>query len=230
MIYITGDTHGDMNRFYGTFLPNEKSLTDKDFVIVCGDFGFVWELEGTREYIREKMILDELEKKPYTILFCDGNHENFARLNSLPIKKWNGGKVHRIRKNILHLMRGQVYMIDGKKFFAMGGAYSIDRHMRRENISYWKEEMPCAAEYNEALKNLEANGFEVDYIISHTAPPDIIIAMGKSGDVHEWELTSFLGRVAYEVSFKKWFFGHWHTEKDIFGKFRALWFDVCEIR
>jgi hypothetical protein len=230
MIYVTGDTHGEITRFGAAFLPNEKSLTEKDFVIVCGDFGFVWALEGTREYLAEKRVLDVLEKKPYTILFCDGNHENFARLNSFPTKKWNGGKVHRIRKNILHLMRGQVYEIDGKKFFTMGGAYSRDRAMRRENVSFWKAELPCTSEYNEALKNLEANDFDVDYIITHTAPSDIIISMGKSGDVHDWELTSFLGRIAYEASFKKWFFGHWHTDKEVLERFRALWFDVYEIK
>ena len=127
-------------------------------------------------------------------------------------------------------MRGQVYEIDGKKFFTMGGAYSRDRAMRRENVSFWKAELPCTSEYNEALKNLEANDFDVDYIITHTAPSDIIISMGKSGDVHDWELTSFLGRIAYEASFKKWFFGHWHTDKEVLERFRALWFDVYEIK
>ena len=37
MIYITGDTHGDINRFFdGGALTK---LTESDTLIVCGDFG-----------------------------------------------------------------------------------------------------------------------------------------------------------------------------------------------
>ena len=43
MIYITGDTHADFSRFtkrQRCRLPFE--LTEKDIVIVCGDFGLLW--------------------------------------------------------------------------------------------------------------------------------------------------------------------------------------------
>ena len=35
MIYITGDTHGDLSHFKD---PKLKRLGEKDIVIVCGDF------------------------------------------------------------------------------------------------------------------------------------------------------------------------------------------------
>ena len=39
MIYITGDTHGDIDRFkqFKKLFPKYKN-----HVFVCGDFGFVW--------------------------------------------------------------------------------------------------------------------------------------------------------------------------------------------
>lgn len=43
-----------------------------------------------------------------TILFADGNHEQFDALNSYSVDEWNGGKVHIIEPGIIHLMRGQV--------------------------------------------------------------------------------------------------------------------------
>jgi hypothetical protein len=43
------------------------------------------------------------------------------------------------------------------------------------------------------------------------------------------ELTGFLEWVMYEVKFKKWFFGHWHTDKLITEKFHAVFLDVIEI-
>lgn len=44
MIYITGDTHGDVTRFSMDNFPEQKTFTDQNenYVIICGDFGLVW--------------------------------------------------------------------------------------------------------------------------------------------------------------------------------------------
>ena len=165
----------------------------------------------------------------YTICFCDGNHENFPAIYSYPTEIWNGGRVHRIRKNIIHLMRGQVFDIEGKKFFTMGGAYSIDKYMRLENVSWWKEELPTNSEYREATSSLKECENHVDYIITHTAPTEIIRRMGYSPDAHDAELCGFLEWVMHEVKFEKWFFGHWHIDNAIYDKFRAIHFDVEKV-
>ena len=167
----------------------------------------------------------------YTSTLNDGGYCNnifVARSKNPdgPVEKWNGGKIHRIRKNVIHLMRGQVYEIDGKKLFSMGGAYSRDKYMRYENLSWWKEELPNDAEYKEAISNLKEAGNKVDYIVSHTAPREIIRRMGKYPDAHDMELTGFLEWIMHEVEFEHWYFGHWHTDRDITEKFSALLFTV----
>ena len=40
MIYVTGDTHGDLSRFE---TGGARRLKKNDTVIVCGDFGFLWD-------------------------------------------------------------------------------------------------------------------------------------------------------------------------------------------
>jgi hypothetical protein len=40
MVYLTGDTHGDIQRFKQGKL---RWLGKKDTVVVLGDFGFVWD-------------------------------------------------------------------------------------------------------------------------------------------------------------------------------------------
>ena len=221
MIHITGDTHGEQARFAPGVMHGESRWTEKDYLIICGDFGYLF--QNNKE---EKAFLDDLEKKPYTICFCDGNHENFPAIFSYPEESWNGGRVHRIRKNIIHLMRGQVYTIAGKKVFTMGGAYSIDRYMRKLNVSWWEEELPTSREYHEAADNLEKNDYQVDLIISHTAPREILRRMGKYPDTHDLELTGFLEWIMYEVEFSHWYFGHWHDDWDIGEKFTTVWFEV----
>ena len=37
MIYCTGDTHGNWNRFSTDIVPEQKEMTRDDFVIICGD-------------------------------------------------------------------------------------------------------------------------------------------------------------------------------------------------
>ena len=120
-IFITGDTHAGFRRFRKKTFPQQAGLTKDDYVIICGDFGGVW--DGTP---RERNWLDWLEAKPFTTLFVSGNHENYDLLSALPVETWNGGKVQRVRPSVVHLMRGQVYEIGGRRFFTMGGASSHD--------------------------------------------------------------------------------------------------------
>lgn len=222
-IYVTGDTHGERGRIVWLD-SNEEKLTKDDFVIVCGDFGYLYYNNS-----EENVFLNEIEERPYTLCFVDGNHENFPAIFSYPEEEWNGGKIHRVRKNVIHLMRGQVFTIEGKKIFTMGGAYSIDREMRRLGISYWEEELPSDAEYKEASKNLEKVNNEVDVVLTHTAPKEIIYRMMKNPAREEIELSGFLEWVRYDIKFKQWFFGHWHTDKQVTDKIRALYFDLVKL-
>lgn len=219
MIYITGDTHGEQNRILQ--IQNEYHLTNGDTLIICGDFGFLFHDDK-----QENAFLDDLENLPFTICFCDGNHENFPAIYSYPVEEWNGGKVHKIRKNIFHLMRGQIFEIENKSFFVMGGAYSIDKYMRLENVSWWKEELPSNEEYKEASDNLKKHNFKVNYVITHTAPTEIVRNLCSYPDYHDAELCGFLEWVMHETTFDKWFFGHWHIDKTIYEKFHALYYDV----
>lgn len=223
MIYITGDTHGEENRLL--YIEQETNIKAGDTLIVCGDFGYIFLNDAA-----ERNFLDNIERtRPYMLAFVDGNHENFPAIYEFPVENWNGGKVHRIRKNIVHLMRGQVFTIEEKVFFTMGGAYSIDQYMRKEGYSWWREELPCDAEYKEAAANLKEHNNKIEYVISHTAPQSIIHWMGYVPDSHDQELTGFLDWIYHDISFKQWYFGHWHDDKIINDKARLLWFDVVKL-
>lgn len=227
MIYISGDPHGELDRFIELSKQGEEKWTEKDYLIFCGDFGYVKP--------ENKEFLDMLEReKKYTICFCDGNHENFPEINSYPTVMWHGGEVHKIRENIIHLKRGQIYEIDGKSFFVFGGGYSRDRWRRKKGESYWDEELPVGAELDIGAESLKNVNFRVDYIITHTAPKEVIYQMGCIPDPHEKQLNGYLDWVLYDIEFKKWFFGHWHRQQEIIalnGKpLRAMYYDIAEIK
>lgn len=238
MIYITGDTHGDIDRFFEEGMIYDK-LDENDTLIICGDFGFIWANESnTVGFNQDNDDLDRLSYKPYTILFVDGNHENHDRLSKYPEVERYGNTVHKIRNNIYHLERGRIYTIEGKTFFTFGGAYSIDKYMRREGVSWWTGELPNKEEYERGIQAIKDDDYKVDYIITHTCPNEIIkMCLHRIPDPHDGELTGFFDYLMYEVDFKQWFFGHWHTDESFdFNlhkkqkKFNALYYDIVSVK
>ena len=224
---IAGDTHGtlDIGKVVHFFEGRDDEFTKEDYLIICGDAcicGFLPSDEAeTRSIIR---------RLPVTTLFVDGNHENFEQLNSYAVDIWNGGKVHFIESNIIHLMRGQVFCIDGIRFFTFGGAFSIDKMYRQEGFSWFPEEIPSKEEYEEGWSNLEEAGFRVDYILTHTGPREVVAAMGY-GELSddEVELRQFLQRVADNTDFNAWYFGHFHEDAVVEEQFFCLFDEIVTV-
>ena len=223
MIYVTGDTHGMPARLAAENLPFAKEWGEDDYLIVCGDFGYLY--AGTT---REELVLRDLSFRPYNILFLDGNHENFDMLAQYPVTQWRGGKVQRIRRNVIHLMRRQVYNIGGQKLFTMGGGYSIDRFRRHEGSSWWPQEMPSAEEYQEARRNLVDAGMQVDYVLSHAAPQQAM-NLYFSDNTGERPLNEVLEWVRENVRFNKWYFAHLHMDDELVNGLYAIFMSVREL-
>ena len=243
MIYITGDTHSDFTRFSTDKFPIQKEMTKNDYIIICGDFGGVWNYLVESTY--EKYWLDWLNEKKFTTLFVDGNYENFTRLYNYPIEEWHGGKVHKIRDSVLHLMRGEIFDIDNKKFFTFGGAKSHDiqegilnldeeekiyayrkrgAYFRIRDYSWWDLELPTQEEMKNGINNLENVNYKVDYIITHCCPTSVQ-AILSDGTYKKDYLTDYL----QEISEKCEFFGHYHDNRQINSKYILLYEDIVPL-
>ena len=247
-IFITGDTHGDFSRLLPAAFYEQRDLTKEDYLIICGDFGSVWDGSDT-----EQRWLDWLEARPFTTLFASGNHENYDLLRNYPISQWHGGLVQAIRPSVLHLMRGQLYNICGKRIFTMGGASSHDIRdgilepddplflerfqtlnaqgapFRVNHRSWWKEELPSEAEYREARTNLEKAGWAVDYIIPHCAPTIIQNALLREFSTPD-ALTDSLEEVCRQCRFKYHFFGHCHSNLVLQQKYVLLYEQILRLK
>lgn len=246
MIYITGDCHGNYHRFTTDMFPEQKNMTKTDYIIICGDFGF-WDNSSEQNYWRKW-----LEQKNFTILWVDGNHENFDLLSTIDINIWKGGKVQFINSSIIHLMRGQVFDIDGFKIFTFGGASSHDisggildkkdKNFRRikkqldrkkesyrvNHVSWWKEEMPSGEEFEEGRINLERNNWDVDYIITHCCATETQQLIGKEKYESD-SLTAYLQEIKQKCQYHKWFFGHYHENRVINDKEILLYEQIATI-
>jgi len=212
-IYITGDIHGEPRERFAEPFAN---LTADDIVIVCGDFGLPWWSAKYGKSWGDNKRLNWLAKQPYTTVFVDGNHENFHLLNNLPIKIWNGGHVHEVRPNVLHLMRGEIFDVCGLKILAFGGAHSTDRKYRVLDLSWWKEEIHNQEETENLKKNLQAVDNKVDIVITHAAPVRFLHPKTKDIGI-DWsffcdEVAELLTAIEPQLQYKMWYFGHYHLD------------------
>ena len=200
----------------------------------------------------ETMVLDWLDSRPFTTLFVCGNHENFDRLYQYPVEDWHGGKVHKIRDSVLHLMRGQVFEIEEKKIFSFGGASSHDIQggvlepddpefekkyatlsrgylpFRINHWSWWKQELPSEEEMEEGRQNLEKHDNKVDFIVTHSCASSTQALLGH-GLYSKDYLNEYLEEIRQKCKFKKWFFGHYHDNRNVNAEEILLWEQIIRI-
>ena len=206
MIYITGDMHGDIERFKQKKL---KKLRRGDTLIVCGDFGFLWDSSK-----KEQKTLRWIGKRRYHTLFMEGTHDNMELLSQYPQKEWNGGLVREISGRLRYLCRGQIFRIEDSDIFAFGGGESTDADFRDLGQVGQEQGLPTLAEIEEARQRLAAHGNHVDYIVTHQASRKIgtFLLMDK----HDPNvLDTFLDEVRADCQYKRWFFGRYHINKTI---------------
>ena len=238
MIYVTGDIHGEYWRCNDSYFPEQDEMTKNDYLIICGDFGGIWD---PAEGISEKELFDWLENRPFTTLFIDGNHENFDRLYAYPVEEWHGGKVHKISPSIIHLMRGQIFTLDNMKVFTFGGAASHDisggildpsdpdfktkelelrrsgKSWRINHFSWWVQELPTDEEMQEGRNNLATCDNKVDVIITHCCPSSLQKLLCNA-EYSTNTLTDYLEQIHQDVEYKKWYFGHYHRNRNMSDK------------
>lgn len=243
MIYVTGDIHGhhSISKLGSRHWPEGRSLTYGDYVIICGDFGLWWDDEERGKgdiYWR-----NWLEMKHWTTLWIDGNHENHDMVDRLPVCEWNGGLVQVDGRwpHVMHLMRGEVYDIpDGTggttRVFAFGGARSHDTEYRTEGIDWWPRELPNLAEFENGERNLDRVGWEVDFVLTHDAPTKakraLLSTFPMSWATDRWEddrLNGYLDSYERRLSYRKWYFGHYHEDKVVDGRHDVLYDQIVEI-
>lgn len=228
MIYITGDKHRNFKELMYFCYSNETTIDD--VIIVLGDAGINYYLNDN-DYLFKK----SLQSLNVTLFLVHGNHEQRPSLiNSYEESKFFDGSVYIEKKfpNLVFAKCGEVYNINGLKTLVIGGAYSIDKFYRLNNGLIWFEsEQPDASIKNHCLDNLNKNNFEVDVVLSHTAPlkfePTEMFLPGVDQSLVDKSTEEFLGYIENKLIYKKWYLGHYHCDKS-YGKVEILFNNIIE--
>lgn len=216
MIYVTGDMHGELEVFSERKLGQIKK---NDTLIVTGDFGFLW--NDSKE---EQKNLKKLGKKKYNILFVEGAHENLELIKQHEEVDFCGGKAYRIADNIYCLKRGDIYTVESRRIFALGGGLPPFEDQGEEN----PPSMPDDDELNRAVENLQAHHREVDIIITHEAPASVKKLIDRRAAIND--LNIFLDTVLHNTRYGRWFFGSLHQDRAISENLICVFEDVYGIK
>lgn len=227
MIYLTGDIHGNPEPIFE--FCKRLEVRREDTVIILGDVGANY--FGNE---RDTAMKDILESLKVNILCIHGNHE--MRPSTIPaysLREWNGGMVwtERTHPHLRFAKDGEVYTIEGKRFLAIGGAYSVDKQIRIANhYGWWADEQP--SEEIKLYVESQAGQGNVDYVLSHTClfryvPHEAFIS-GLDQSTIDDSTERWLDTIEQRVNYKAWYCGHWHIDKHIdrmhflFHKFECI--------
>lgn len=216
MIYITGDTHGNFGRIRN--FCKEFNTKKEDILIILGDAGINY---SGPEY--DKINKNFLKKLPITIFAIHGNHEQRPyTIDSYKEHIWNGGIVYIEEEypNILFAKDGEIYDFDGLKIIVIGGAYSIDKDYRLMfGYKWWKDEQPSDEIKKYVEEQLNNSQWNVDVVLSHTTPlkyePIEVFLPNINQNKVDKSTEIWLNKIEDKLSYKKWYCGHYHTEKKI---------------
>ena len=228
MFYITGDTHGSFERIERFCLASKT--TKNDTIIILGDAGLNYYLN--KRDIKNKEYVESL---PIKVFCIHGNHEerpqNVAGYKEID---YLGGKafVQDEYPSIVFAKDGEVYNIDGNSVLVIGGAYSVDKEWRLLNGYSWfdSEQIPDN-EKAKIEKKIDSIGWNVDYVLSHTCPyntrPIHMFLRSIDQSKVDSSMEVWLQKVADRLSFKNWYFGHFHSDWDN-GKYSMLYTDIVK--
>lgn len=200
-VLIVGDIHNVFGRL-NELLHKKKP----DLIISVGDFGYWPRWDGSDK-------IERINTQGAKLLFCDGNHEDHWSLRDR--------EQDALAPNIIYMPRGSTYELDdGRTIMFMGGAHSIDKHLRREGWDWFREEIITQKDLHDLPDK------KIDIFITHTCPEELIADMIKFYPEKRGEPSNIALSQLWKIYKPElWIFGHWHhyNEGNLFGtKWYAL--------
>lgn len=230
MIYITGDKHGNYSDIFN--FCNKYKTSINDIMIILGDAGINYYLDN-RDYV----LKEKLKELPITLFCIHGNHEERPyNISTYKTKLFKNGIVYYEEKypNILFAKDAQIYDFNNNKTLVIGGAYSIDKNYRLiMGYNWYESEQPNNEIKSEVKKVLKDNNYKIDIILSHTCPykyiPYEVFMSGIDQSIVDNTTEEFLDEIESTVNYKRWYCGHFHTDK-IIDKIRFMMYDIDKFK
>ena len=144
-IYLIGDVHGN----YSIFSELSRTMQPNSIYIQVGDFGM-----GFNNSLSQYAMLNVFKEK-----LLETNSECFVIRGNHDKPSFFDGK----KEEQISYLKDYTYIKINKEIWLfVGGSISIDRHMRREGVNWWKDE--------ETIYNPDLITSKCDVLITHGSP------------------------------------------------------------
>jgi predicted phosphodiesterase len=181
-VLLVGDTHGIEADARAAIEAAE--LREVDYIVQLGDFAYGF----------DPKFMELWEFAPCPVYFLRGNHDDVGVLKHLagslvgpdPVEVW---------ENVHYLPDGCTVHLGGSKVAVLGGAVSIDRANRVEDVSWWREECTRA----DAVIELITNHHQADVLLTHDAPEGIPAVQRRIGGFPAYPETQVNRRLLREA-------------------------------
>ena len=214
-IYVIGDIHGDYSIIDARFGELKGTKEKHDVLFVAGDAGFInsYEKEDSKD-----LRIKHLNSLPFIIIVVLGNHENYDIIESFDETTIFGGKCYKEDGvDVYYAKNGQIFDIDGTKFFTFNGGLSIDKLQRLEyekqyGRKFWWPQEIKTEDFDQAFKTYFTN--RIDYVITHDVPLSIFTKLipfipGRFKN-QTCPLQEFFQKLYMMKNFTHWYAGHYH--------------------
>lgn len=221
-IPVSGDWHGQKG--WGSYMIRLiAESTASPAIFHLGDFGF-WPRSGGQKFLSK--IHKALELHDKWIFVTAGNHEDYQQISTFsPVADMPGCVRNPRFPRIIVLARGYTWEWLGKKFMSVGGANSIDRDRRTQNIDWWAGEQISGLDVYNSIQY-----GKVDVLFSHDAPSGVRI-FGSHREPDAWPATSVqysnesreqLRLITDVIQPRLMFHGHYHMPLNMVSELGVL--------
>lgn len=188
-IVVMGDVHREFGALNSWINKKRPSL-----ILQCGDFGY-WPHWSDKKRNGNSHPVPKLHGGD--LLFCDGNHEDHDSLRTL--------RDPEVYPGVRYMRRGSsIQLLDGRNVLFMGGADSIDKHIRKLGFDWFPQEVLT----QEDIYRLPV--MSIDVVISHTCPREFAIPYLGDSEKDSDPSRMVLSYILHRYRPKLWYFGHWH--------------------
>jgi predicted phosphodiesterase len=171
-VFFCGDAHGAIR--YIQRVVSRANLMGASHVIQLGDFG-IWPIvRPNKETGGHAMVLDPFPnavsdvavKNGVPVYFIRGNHEWWPWLKAQEDEHGWKDPIE-VFPSLFYCPNGCTFVIDGKTFGVLGGAFSVDHKRRVPEKSWWPEELPTQEEVD------RLGTLPLDVLLTHDGPEQL---------------------------------------------------------
>ena len=221
----------------GEYMVNiaERSLNEVDVVlwlvepstfIGAGEKHIIEQLKKVKTPVILVINKVDMVKKEEVLTFIDAYRKECDFAEIVPVSARRGDNTDELVNVIMKYLPYGPQFYDEDTITDQPERQIVAEIIREKALHSLNEEIPHGIAV--AIDQMKMN-HKVDYIITHTAPYEVLAEMGMDISDEEETFSLYLDHIRKIVDFKDWYFGHLHFDEEL-DNFHCIFENVVELK